>query len=175
MIRLPATILLATLLTASPSLGAASDELAVVADTVDALMSPRQSDRPRQHLPRLEFSLQATFACADSDAAATVTVSIADTHKRFRPAADERSLTALINVPRRQIAPVTTGDFCLSDTAGGDRFLTLAGIASAQVSLRCRSEARVSVRYESVPLAVRLECAPDVDQESPDASAPAAR
>lgn len=171
--RLPALGLLATLLVSSPSAHADDARLTVHAGTVETQIKSVDPERRRLYLPSLTFLLHANFACA-TPAAAAVTVSIADTHERFSPADGERSVTANIDVPRRQLAPVATGDFCIQGGPNKQRYLMLPGVATAQVSLRCASEAHATMSFASVPLAVRLECRP-VDDQMPSEALPATR
>ena len=148
-----------------------TDELTVHASTVATQIEPIDPERRRLYLPALTFSLHTRFACAAAEAVAAISVSVADTHKRFEPDDGEQSVIATIDVPRRQIAPIATGTFCLQGTPGTFRHIVLPGVATAQVSLRCQSDNLVAIRYASVPLPVRLECKPGRDQDpAPDAA-----
>lgn len=169
--RLALSIAAASLLGACLPAIAGDDQLTVRATIVETEIGPIDSERRRLYLPSLTFSLQARFACASPEAVASLNVSVADTHKRFEPGDGEQSIDATIDVPRRQIAPVATGEFCLEGAPGGLRELVLPGVATAQVSLRCQSGDLAAVSYSSVPLPVRLECKTASDQDS----APAAR
>ena len=95
-------------------------------------------------------------------------VSISDTHKRFGPddIGDKAALDVRVSVPANQIAPVTVADFCTTGGPGDAKVLLLPGIATAQVSLRCRSESDSFLYSKSAVLPVRLECDFDENQEA---------
>jgi len=161
----------------SPQLLADGDELTVHANEVDAQIEAMGPDQRRLYLPLLTFSLVTRFACADDTATATITASIADTHEHYDPEPGERSLTATLQVPRRQIAPITMGEFCVPGSANSDQPVPLPGVTTAQVSLRCQTDTDTTVLYASVPLTVRLVCVngEDTQEPAPLADAPAAR
>lgn len=95
-------------------------------------------------------------------------VSISDTHKRFGPddIGDKAALDVRVSVPANQIAPVTVADFCIAGEPGVEKGLLVPGIATAQVSLRCRSENESFVYFKSAVLPVRIECDSDENQEA---------
>ena len=136
----------------------ADAELVVSADETLARVKPNTSQFTR--LPSLEFSLHAEFECEDGASVESLTIGVADAHERHVPEPDAKSLHAIVTVPRNQIASVTTGDFCAGEDSGGE--LLLSGVATAQFSLRCRSESAASVSYASLGLPLRLVC----DQDS---------
>ena len=95
-------------------------------------------------------------------------VSISDTHRRFGPdeIGDKAELDIRVSVPANQVAPVTVADFCITGGPDDEKGLLLPGIATAQASLRCRSEKESFVYFESAVLPVRLQCDPDKNQEA---------
>ena len=95
-------------------------------------------------------------------------VSISDTHRRFGPdeIGDKAALDVRVSVPANQVAPVTVADFCITGGPNDAKGLLLPGIATAQVSLRCRSEKESFVYFESAVLPVRLQCDSDENQEA---------
>lgn len=168
-------VLLAAVSGPWPHAVAGDDLLTVHASTLETQIEPQDPERRPLRLPPMTFSLQAHYTCAAATAAAAISVSVADAHKRYVPAEGQQSITVTIDVPGSQLAPLASGDFCIRDVPDDRRHLELPGVASAQVSLRCESDSRASVRYASVPLAVRLECASPEDQEPPPLPVPAAR
>ncbi len=135
----------------------ADTELIVSADEALARVKPNSSQLTR--LPSLEFSVHAEFECEDGGVAESLTISVADAHERHVPEPEAKSLRTIVKVPRKQIAAVTTGEFCASEDGGE---LLLSGVATAQFSLRCRDESSASISYASLGLPLRLVC----DQES---------
>jgi hypothetical protein len=163
-LRVP--ILLAACLCLTTELFAADDALTLHAKETSAQLAPREQGPQQVSLPSLEFSLLATIACPSGTNVESVTVSIADTHKRFGPdeIPDKSALDARISVPANQIAPVTVSDFCVSEEPGDKNGLLVPGVATAQVSMRCRSENELSVYFNSAVLPIRLHCVFDKNQ-----------
>ncbi len=130
----------------------------------------RDKDHQRTQLPSLDLTLRAVFNCPADTTADSLTVSISDTHRRYDLGKDTEttSLEASLHVPAGQIAPVTAPDFCLHDEPVDNHGLTLPGVATAQVSLRCRDDADVSsVHFASVVIPLRLHCLAERSQDSP--------
>ncbi len=144
----------------------ADAELIVRADETLAHVKPNASEQT--WLPTLEFSVHAQFACRDGAVAESITISVADAHERHVPDADQKALHTTVTVPRNQIASVTTGDFCADADNAGE--LLLAGVAMAQVSLRCRNEDSSAVSYASLGLPLRLVCDQDPSVEEVSAA-----
>ncbi len=150
----------------------------VTADTVltvhaieaTAQIERRDKDHQRTRLPSLELTLRAAFTCPADTTADSLTVSVSDTHRRYDLDKDTEttSFEASLRVPAEQIAPVTAPDFCVDDGPADDEGLLLPGIATGQVSLRCRDAASISsVHFASVVIPLRLYCLTDRDQDSP--------
>lgn len=161
-------ILLAVCFCVSTELAAAGDALTLQANETSAQLALREQGPQQVSLPSLEFSLLATIACPAGAAVESVTASIADTQMRFGPddISDQSALDVRISVPANQVAPVTVTDFCVAGVPGDKNTLLVPGVATAQVSLRCRSEKESSVYFESVVLPIRLLCLADENQES---------
>jgi len=153
-LRVPAALVLS--LAALTQSTMADAELAVHVQEARAEILPRTQGQKHTRLPVLQFSVRADFACNKDAVAESVTISVADAYKRYAPAAGEETFETDITVPRNQIAAVATGDFCMAGDTDGE--LLLAGVATAQVSLRCRSENSVSIRFASQRLPLRLVC-----------------
>ena len=161
-------ILLAACLCVTTELAAADASLRLLANESSAQLVIRERGPQQVSLPPLEFSLLATIACPPGSDVESVTVSIADTHKRFGPneISDEAALDVPISVPANQVAPVTVADFCVDDETGDEKSLLVPGVATAQASLRCRSQNESFLYFTSAALPLRLHCVPDVNQDA---------
>ena len=162
--------LLLAILFCAPAIVSAETALTVLAIEATSQIERRDKDHQRTRLPSLELTLRAAFTCPADTTADSMTVSISDTHRRydFDKDTETRSLEASLRVPAEQIAPVTAPDFCVKDGPVDDQGLLLPGIATAQVSLRCRNEADISsVHFASVVIPLRLHCQADHNQDSP--------
>ena len=78
---------------------------------------------------------------------------------------DQRAAEVRLAVPARQVAMADSGGFCVAGDPDSADELRVAGFATAAASLRCNTDAGDSVSYASAPLAVRLVCARDDNQE----------
>ena len=170
--RLRVPILLAACVCVTTEYAAADAALTLRANETSAQLVPREQGPQQVSLPLLEFSLLASFACPSDADAESVTFSIADTHKRFGPneISDNASLDVRVSVPANQIAPVMIADFCIDngtdDGPGDEKTLLVPGVATAQASLRCRSENESFLYFASAVLPLRLHCVPDANQDA---------
>ena len=164
MIRLRVPVALVLSLATLTQSAMADAELAVHVQEARAEILPRTEGQEHTRLPMLQFSVRAKFACKKDAVAESVTISVADTYKRYAPEDGEEAFETDITVPRNQIAAVATGDFCT--TGHTEEELLLTGVATAQVSLRCRSESSVSIQFASQRLPLRLVCSRRDDQDS---------
>lgn len=151
----------------------ADAELAAYASEARAEIAARKENRAIS-LPRLDFSVRAEFDCPDDAVAESVTISIADAYQRYAPNEDDASLDAVITVPANQIAPITTSDFCANGNNDEEELL-LAGVATAQLSLRCVAQSGRSLSFASLQLPLRLVCKGASDQDPSAALASPAR
>ena len=163
------SMLLAAGLGAIPLLPGVTDKLTVQALEAVTQIAPHAAGERKIHAPSLTFSLRVDFGCA-GDATASLSFSIADTHYRHVPQDDDAAFLAVIEVSAEQIAPITTGNFCVAGSAEDQAALLLHGVATAQVALRCTSGERTVMRITSATLPLRLVCAVGVDQDAPPAS-----
>ena len=165
--RLPKIPLLFAILCCAPELVAAEAILTLDALEATSQIERRDKDHQRTRLPSLELIVNASFNCPADTTADSLTVSISDTHRHygFEKDTETTSIEASLRVPAEQIAPVVAPGFCLNDGAADDEgFLRLPGIATAQVSLRCRKEADISsVHFASVVIPLRLDCLAEHD------------
>ncbi len=161
-------ILLAACLCVTTGLLAADEALTLQANETSVQLAPREQGPQQVSLSSLEFSLHATTACPPGTDVESVTVSIADTHKRFGPddISDNSALDVRLSVPADQVAPVTVSDFCVSGEPGDKNGLLVPGVATAQASLRCQGDNKSSLYFKSAVLPIRLHCAIDKDQEA---------
>lgn len=157
------------MLSFTPEIVAADAVLTVHAKEATAQIEIRNAGRPHTWLPTLELSLRASFACPADTTADSLTVSVSDTHKRYGPEeiANTSVLEASLRVPADQFAPISAPDFCIDGAPIDEHGLLLPGVATAQLSLRCRSETESSsVHFASVALPLRLYCLVGGDQTS---------
>jgi hypothetical protein len=135
----------------------ANSQLTAVFAAALAEIAPRSSAQPIQ-LPSLTFTANIEARCPAESAAATISISIADTQVRTPLAADGPTQQS-IQVPDKQLGPILADDFCIvGATPDSAQQLQLRDALSAQVSLRCVSENQESITYSTVPLEVSLQC-----------------
>ena len=161
-------ILAIVCLHATTQVAAADDVLTLHANETRVQIERRDSGRTQVNLPSLDLSLRTSFACPATASAESITISIADTHERFSAEniADVAVLEATISVPARQIAPVSLAGFCTNGKEPTESELLLPGIATAHVSLRCRSEEfGASMHYASVAVPLTVICLSNENQE----------
>ena len=152
------------LLTACLSLGAAiasaDNTLTLHANEISTQIEPQDQRDTQTRLPSLDVSLLASFNCPQDAQAHSITVSVADSHKRYGPdeIADAEILEISVTVPAAQIAPVSLSNFCVDEAPINEVSLLLHSVATAQVSLRCRNQSDTSVHFASTALPLRLFC-----------------
>ncbi|MGI9234112.1 MAG: hypothetical protein ACR2RD_10820 [Woeseiaceae bacterium] len=145
--------------------------MTVRAKESSAQLERRDAKLPQVLLPTLEVALSATADCPAGAEAASLTISVSDTHQHHRAAQFDATGTLVteVSVPASQLAPVSIPGFCVRGEAMDTKYargLKLPGVATAQVSLRCRSAGNsTSVYFTSVPIAVRLYCRADDEPE----------
>lgn len=148
---------------------AADAALTVHANEAAIQLEPRDESQRQISLPTLDLSLTASFSCEADGEAESLTVSVLDTHTRYGrdDIAGAASVDAVLRVPATQFSPIAIPDFCIIGTSADDKGLLIPGIASAQVSLRCRGGAGLSsVHFASATFPLRLGCSPDQVQDS---------
>lgn len=135
-----------------------------------ATLEPGDAKQREIRLPAIDVAIVAAIECPASASASSLIVSVSDTHKYYGPEvlADAVSLEAAFTVPARQLAPVAISDFCVKGAPMENQSLRLDGVATAQLSMRCRDENdSATVHFTSAPIPVRLYCRPDGEPESP--------
>lgn len=167
--RFPIPRSLGPLLFLMAECAAAGPSLTVHANEASVQLQPRDETLQQVRLPALDLSLTASFSCEPNSEAESLTVSVLDTHRRYGQ--DDLSSTAsidvVLSVPATQFAPISVPDFCVGDADAADTSLLIPGVASAQVSLRCRSDSgSPSVHFASATLPLRLGCSPNNAQDS---------
>ena len=135
----------------------ADSRLSVEFDVAVAKIALRSSSRPIQ-LPSLTFAVRIKASCSTPLEAKSISISIADTRINVRPD-DTGLIEKTIRVPTKQLGPIAVNDFCIAgDDVSPEQQLQLRDALSAQVSLRCSSDNRESMTYETVALEVALQC-----------------
>jgi len=164
--RLRVPVLFAACLGIATRIAVADSLLTLHANEATAQIEPREQGQIV--LPSLDVSLLATFDCPADDEAESVTVSVADTLRRYglEEIANTTTLEASISVPAGQIAPISSAEFCRNDATPDERGLLVPGAATAHVSLRCRGESQSSLYFASVALPLRLYCKSEGNQDS---------
>lgn len=150
-------------------LPADGDALTVQVEESTANLEPGDAMRREVRLPALDVAITASFECPASAKVTSLTVSVSDTHQYFGPEvlADAISLEAAFSIPARQLAPVVISNFCVTGGRADAQGLRLHGVATAQVSMRCRDENdSASLHVTSLPIPVRLYCRPDAAPEA---------
>lgn len=159
------------LLLSAAEASVADDALTAHAKESSAHLERRDATLSQVLLPTLEVAILAATTCPDDSEATSLTIGISDTHRHYRAEQfdDTGSLETAVSVPAGQLAPVSIPGFCVEgqpidgDYAEG---LELPGVATAQVSLRCRRDSdSASVYFVSVPIPVRVYCREDEDPE----------
>lgn len=169
--RLTLLNLLAAYLCVATTIATADGVLTVQATEASAQILPRDPGQQQTALPSLDIGVIADVSCAVGARAESITVSVADTSIRFGAAeiAEADTVNASLRLPANQIAPISSANFCIRGESSEDTELLLPGVASAQVSLLCRSESTSSMHFASVVLPLRLHCDTDENQgSSPD-------
>jgi len=153
------------------STAAADSTIVVAAQESEATVVPRPSHMRTVNLPPLTFRLRAAIQCTGEPV--SVTLSVADTFvTRSRDDLEGQHATeASLTVPAEQLTMASNKRFCIVDDIETEDELFAPGFATAHASLRCETEAGVSVYYASAPLNLKLSCArepvdDEVDQES---------
>ncbi|MGI9232010.1 MAG: hypothetical protein ACR2RD_00130 [Woeseiaceae bacterium] len=150
----------------------ADGTLTVRAKEAHAQLERRDATLTQVLLPKLEVGLSATAECPIGTEAESLTIGVSDTHQHYRAEQldDAGTLDTKVSVPASQLAPVSIPGFCVRGEAieeKADQGLKLPGVATAQVSLQCRSNTNsTSVYFTSIPIPVRLYCRAD-DEPAP--------
>ncbi len=143
-------------------------ELTLHVNEASTQIEPHNQLDTQVRLPSLEVSLLARFNCPPDAVAHSITVSVADSHRRYgtEEIADADMLEISIDVPATQIAPVSLTNFCVEGIPMKEAFVVLHGVATAQVSLHCRKQSDASLHFASAALPLRLFCGGDDNQVS---------
>lgn len=151
------------------ALTADGDALTVQVEESAVNLEPDDAMQREVRLPALDVAITASLECPASARVASLTVSVSDTHQYFGPEvlADAVSLEAAFSVPARQLAPVVISNFCVTGGTIDEQGLRLHGVATAQISMRCRDENdSASLHVASIPIPVRLYCRPDAASDA---------
>ncbi|MBT8098681.1 MAG: hypothetical protein KJO82_02970 [Gammaproteobacteria bacterium] len=132
------------------------------ADDVKARVTAIPGGHRLVRVPETEFELAINARCDKDMQVDAVSVSIADTHQRVttEPAGSDARIETRLLVKASQIAPIAVDGFCDSGEQRNrqlDREL-INNVLRAQISVRCKSEQAVRMRYSSVALNIELQC-----------------
>lgn len=164
------------LLIASGSQAAGMDgHMQVEVDAAEVTIGPRPPGPRIVQLPDVTFKLRIAAHCIDGLRPDSMSINIADSRRYVElvvtPAespqqlADDAVTEQTIDVPAKQLAPLTIENFCFTDAVSqGEVLVRVPDALSAQLSLSCVGENRQSIIYQSVALSVALTCAtPDAN------------
>ena len=160
----------------------AGASISIRAETPNATVMPRASGRNLIRLPSLVYTFSLRAECPDQYMPESLLVNVADTRKSFNTAqiAAGDLLAIELRIPRRQIAPVPVGNFCVvqpvghvgADTTVSDtnEQLIVYDVLSAQASLMCANDADRTMTYASQTLDVLLVCETPVKENTSDST-----
>lgn len=121
-------------------------------------------------LPDLAFPVTIENRCTEDSSVQSISISVADTRQTYRPVDfdSESTIATTLGVPHDQIGPLAVGEFCMQNVGETQSPLSLRirDVLTANVSLRCASDARQSVVYEALVLHVELLCNSETDQST---------
>ena len=167
-------VLLSTTLLAITGATRGNDDIQPIAraEPVSVEIAPQPAGRRLIRLPSLEFTLQIEPRCEADTRVASVSISVADTRRTYDAAQFDKQprLETSINIPQRQIGPLSIGQFCIAsdDLQEAGQVMRVPDALTAQVSLRCANDAGQSIIYETLALEVRLLCQTVNDDGSND-------
>lgn len=151
----------------------AEDMLRVTTEVAAVKISPRPAGQNFVRLPTVEFSFNVEIVCRAELIAGSLSLSIADTRRNFKPS--EITSAALekitVTVPEKQIAPVPVDDFCLADDSAPAGLrpaeqMIVPHVMSAHASLLCAAGDAKNMTYVSRPLDVLLTCERQPEEDS---------
>jgi len=137
---------------------------------IDAVADDRQLIK----LPNLQFDLAIKPMCGAAGRVESISVSAADTRQSYGvdDINEQSVVNAPLSIPSQQLGPLRIGDFChtvVANSANGME-MTIRGVLTAHLSLRCVNDERPSITYVSQALDVILRCnsVDDASIESPE-------
>jgi hypothetical protein len=138
-----------------------TDQLSLVVGPTTVEIDPRPPGPRLIRLPDLALTMRLSAECSADMRAESASIGISDTRYSLGPEllADTAGANLTINIPHRQLAPLTIENFCLSGATVSDNSeLYIADALSAQISLLCVAENQQSIVYQAVPLGIELRC-----------------
>ena len=156
-LAVPTLLLLAA---AGTLLAEEAPRLTIVSEAARVEIAAQPEGRRLIRLPRLEFPITIEPDCVGDTTIESVSISVADTQHRFDAADFDREsiLATSLSLPRRQIGPLAIEQFCSRDDESDEKTMLITDAFTAQASLRCASEIRPTMIYETVKLGIRLLC-----------------
>ena len=188
--RVLALVLTGLLMHAAPVMAdTSSPHTLTVSATVPVIdVAAREAPSRSYVLPALDYTISLSADCARPFDPVSILVTVADSQQRINAqqlAQDAGESSVALVVPADQLAPVSVPEFCRTNAAGSDSLglssnatdpaastdtLTIAGVLSASLSLRCSDGERQEIVYSSQPLDLTLRCEAG---EPPTVSSPA--
>lgn len=148
------------LATPSPALPEQQTLPVAQAEPAQIAIDPLPAGRRLIRLPGVEFPLRLTPACPDNLDFQSLLISIADSRRTFSPVDFDAAATieTRIRVPARQTSPIAVDEFCEADAEPMPTAVTISDAFTASISMRCGSESRQSVSYDTLALEIQLVC-----------------
>ncbi len=168
----PSLILCSVAIVASAAIATETEpvhEIGITANVPSVTVTPRRAGPILMRLPSLTYALTVAVECGANWQPESVTISVADSGASL--GAEElragKELKLELRIPSNQIAPLRMEKFCIANDMDGpdatiESRITVAGVMSAQASLRCATKSEQTTMYVTKLLDVVLECgAPD--------------
>ena len=155
----PTSLVASLALLPSASIGN-SGSISAAFSTATVSVEPATAGRRQIDLPALEYDFSIYVQCEAPAQPARLSVSVADTRRRFDlPDVEESgSVNESLLIPASQLTPVATDGFCVDGDEASHAPLLVRGVLTSSLSLRCSDENDDSIHFVSESLAVRLEC-----------------
>ena len=133
-------------------------------------VAAREASSRTYALPALDYTLDLSTGCARPFDPISLVVTVADSHRHINAqqlAQEAGKSSVVLVVPADQLAPIAAPEFCqtldadngaMASPATAAETLTIAGVLSATLSLRCSDGEREEIGYRSQPLDLTLRC-----------------
>lgn len=134
-------------------------------------VAAREASSRSYALPALDYTLDLSTGCARPFDPVSLVVTVADSHRHINAqqlAQEAGKSSVVLVIPADQLAPIAAPEFCRTldadngtvakSPATAAETLTIAGVLSATLSLRCSDGDREEIVYRSQPLDITLRC-----------------
>jgi len=150
-------------------------EIGITASVPTVTVTPRRAGHILMRIPSLTYALTVAVDCGADWQPDSVSISVADSGASLdaKQLQAGKELKLELRIPSNQIAPLRIEKFCIADDTNSpdatiQNRITIAGVMSAQASLRCATAFEQATIYVTELLDVVLECgAPDPEKNEP--------